>query len=46
MRRYRFVFSLVVLALLIGGLMSGCENKTGLEKGVDKAVDNVKDATN
>lgn len=45
MRKYRFVFSLIVLALLFGGL-SGCDNRSGLEKGVDKAVDNVRDATN
>ena len=45
MRNYRLVFSLIALALLIGGL-SGCDNRTGFEKGVDKAVDNVKDATN
>jgi hypothetical protein len=42
MRRYRFAFSLIVLALLIGGL-SGCDNRTGFEKGVDKTADKVKD---
>ena len=44
MRKYRFVFSLIVLALLIGGF-SGCDNRTGFEKGVDKTADKVKDVT-
>ena len=42
MRRYRFVFSLIALALLIGSL-SGCDNRTGFEKGVDKTADKIKD---
>ena len=45
MRGYRLVFSLIALALLVGSL-SGCDNRTGFEKGVDNAVDSVKDATN
>jgi hypothetical protein len=36
---------LIALALLVGGL-SGCDNRNGFEKGVDKTVDKVKDATN
>lgn len=42
MRRYRFVLSLIALALLIGSL-SGCDNRTGFEKGVDKTADKIKD---
>ena len=45
MHKYRLVFSLIALALLIGGL-SGCDNRSGLERGIDNAVDDVKDATN
>ncbi len=45
MRKYILVFSLVVVALLSGGLI-GCDNRSGLERGVDNAVDDVKDATN
>ena len=42
MRRYRFVFSLIALALLIGSL-SGCDNRTGFEKGVDNTANKIKD---
>jgi predicted small secreted protein len=42
MRRYRFIISLIALALLIGSL-SGCDNRTGFEKGVDKTADKIKD---
>ena len=42
MYRYRFVFSLIALALLFGSL-SGCDNRTGFEKGVDKTADKIKD---
>ncbi len=42
MRRYRFVFSLIALVLLIGSL-NGCDNRTGFEKGVDKTADKIKD---
>lgn len=45
MRKYQFVFSLFVLALLVGSL-SGCDNRNGFQKNVDKTMDNVKDATN
>ena len=42
MRRYRFVISLIAIALLVGSL-SGCDNRTGFEKGVDKAGAKLKD---
>ena len=42
MRRYRFVLSLIAIALLIGSL-SGCDNRTGFEKGVDKTAEKIKD---
>ena len=42
MFRYRFALSLIGLVLLFGSL-SGCDNRTGLEKGVDKTADKVKD---
>jgi len=45
MRKYRVVFSLIALVLLIGGLY-GCDNRNGVQKSVDNAMDNVKDATN
>ena len=45
MRKYRLVFSLIAVVLLIGGLL-GCDNRNGFQKGVDKTMDNVKDATN
>ena len=41
MRRYRFLVSLMALALLIGSL-SGCDNRTKLEKDVDQAAAKVK----
>ena len=42
MRGYKFVLSLITLAILIGSL-SGCDNRTGFEKGVDKTADKIKD---
>ncbi len=42
MRGYRFVVSLIALILLIGSL-SGCDNRTGFEKDVDKVGDKLKD---
>ncbi len=42
MRRYRFVLSLIALVLLVGSL-SGCDNRTGFEKGVDKTAEKIKD---
>ncbi len=42
MFRYRFALSLIGLVLLFGSL-SGCDNRTGLEKGVDKTADKIKD---
>jgi hypothetical protein len=45
MRNFRLVFSLIAVALLSGGLF-GCDNRSKLERGVDNAVDDVKDATN
>ncbi len=42
MSRYRFAFSLIALALLLGSL-SACDNRTGFEKGVDKTADKIKD---
>ena len=41
MRRYRFVVSVIALALLIGSL-SGCDNRTKLEKNVDATAAKVK----
>ncbi len=45
MRKYKLVFSLIVAVLLSGGSL-GCDNRSELERGVDNAVDDVKDATN
>lgn len=42
MRKIRFMVSLVALALLIGSL-SGCDNRTKFEKGVDKTADKIKE---
>lgn len=42
MRKIRFVVALIALALLVGSL-SGCDNRTKLEKDVDKAAAKVKD---
>jgi hypothetical protein len=42
MRRFRFVLSLIALAILIGSF-SGCKNRTGFEKGVDKTADKIND---
>jgi hypothetical protein len=42
MHRYRFIFSLIALILLVGSF-SGCENRTGFDKGVDKTADKIKD---
>lgn len=44
MRSYRFVVSFIALSLLISSL-SGCDNRTGFEKGVDKTADKIKDIT-
>ena len=42
MNKYRLALSLIALALLVGTL-SGCDNRTGFEKGVDKTADKIKD---
>lgn len=42
MHRYRFIVSLIALVILIGSL-SGCDNRTGFEKGVDKTANKIKD---
>jgi len=42
MRRYRFVFALIALVILFGSL-SGCDNRTGFEKGVDNTAEKIKD---
>jgi hypothetical protein len=42
MRKIRFVLSLIALALLVGSL-SGCDNRTRFEKGVDKTAEKIKD---
>jgi|GEM_PF-4761720 hypothetical protein len=42
MLKYRFAFSLIALVMLFG-ILSGCDNRTGFEKGVDKTADKIKD---
>jgi len=42
MRKISFAVSLIALAILIGSL-SGCDNRTGFEKGVDKTAAKIKD---
>jgi hypothetical protein len=42
MRRYRLIVSLIALAILVSGL-SGCDNRTDFEKGVDKTAAKIKE---
>ncbi len=43
MRKYRFALSLVALVLLVAGL-SGCDNRSQLEKDADAAAKKVSQA--